>query len=126
MDVYSTAETPETAVLRDNTGKVLVTLAKQDISAAAATGWKPPVPITVKARDGKTPLYGFLWKPTKFDAAKKYPIVDYVYPGPQVGVVRAADVSLFGSGDNQSLADLGFHRGVHRWHGDAAAVEELP
>ena len=65
------------------TGKVLVTLAKQDISQLLAAGWKPPMPITVKARDGKTDLYGFMWKPTNFDAAKKYPVIDYVYPGPQ-------------------------------------------
>ena len=70
VDVYSTASMPATAVLRDNTGKVLVTLAKQDISKLQATGWKPPMPITVSARDGKTKLYGFLWKPTGFDPAR--------------------------------------------------------
>jgi dipeptidyl aminopeptidase/acylaminoacyl peptidase len=107
VDVYSTREMPETAVLRDNTGKLLATLAHQDISRLTAEGWKPPEPIKVNARDGKTPLYGFLWKPTNFDASKKYPIVDYVYPGPQIGSCgsrsfMAADV------DDQSLADLGF------------------
>ena len=44
VDVYSTIETPQTAVLRDNSGKVLVTLAKQDISQLLAAGWKPPMP----------------------------------------------------------------------------------
>ena len=107
MDVYSTVDTPRTALLRDNAGKILVTLAKQDISALTASGWKPPMPITVKARDGKTPLYGFLFRPTNFDATQKYPIVDYVYPGPQVGSCGSRSFSP-SHGDDQALADLGF------------------
>ena len=107
VDVYSTVEMPATAVVRDNSGKVLATLAKQDASALLAAGWKPPVPITVKARDGKTPLYGFLWKPTTFDAAKKYPVVDYVYPGPQGSGCPGRSFSP-SVRDNQALAELGF------------------
>ncbi len=107
VDVYSTRETPETAVLRDNTGKLIATLAHQDISKLLAAGWKPPTPITVNARDGKTPLYGFLWKPTNFDASRKYPIIDYVYPGPQIGSCGSRSFSP-ASGDDQALSDLGF------------------
>jgi dipeptidyl aminopeptidase/acylaminoacyl peptidase len=107
VDVYSTRETPETAVLRDNAGKLIATLAHQDISRLLAEGWKPPTPITVNARDGKTPLYGFLWKPTDFDASRKYPIVDYIYPGPQIGSCGSRSFSP-ASGDDQALADLGF------------------
>ena len=107
VDVYSTVNTPRVAVLRDNGGKVLATLAKQDISALQAAGWKAPEPITVKARDGKTPLYGFLWKPTNFDASKRYPLVDYVYPGPQTGSCGSRSFSP-SHGDDQALADLGF------------------
>jgi dipeptidyl aminopeptidase/acylaminoacyl peptidase len=107
VDVYSTRETPETAVLRDNTGKLIATLAHQDISRLTAEGWKPPTPITVNARDGKTPLYGFMWKPSNFDALKKYPIVDYVYPGPQIGSCGSRSFSA-ASGDDQALANLGF------------------
>jgi dipeptidyl-peptidase-4 len=107
IDAYSTNEMPQTAVLRDNTGKLLVTLTHQDIAQLTATGWKPPTPITVKARDGKTPLYGFLWKPTTFDAAKKYPLVDYVYPGPQEGSCGRRTFAP-ATRDNQALADLGF------------------
>jgi dipeptidyl aminopeptidase/acylaminoacyl peptidase len=107
VDVYSTRETPQTVVLRDDTGKVIATLAHQDISRLLAAGWKPPTPITVNARDGKTPLYGFLWKPTNFDASKKYPLVDYVYPGPQIGSCGSRSFAV-ASGDDQALADLGF------------------
>ena len=107
VDVYSTLDTPRVAVLRDSTGKTLATLAKQDITQLQAAGWKPATPITVKARDGKTTLYGFLWRPTQFDAAKKYPVVDYVYPGPQIGSCGSRSFSA-AHGDNQALADLGF------------------
>jgi dipeptidyl aminopeptidase/acylaminoacyl peptidase len=67
----------------------------------------PPTPITVKARDGKTTLYGMMFKPTNFDPSKKYPIVDYIYPGPQTGSVRGRSF-LASRGDNQALAELGF------------------
>lgn len=107
VDVYSTRQTPQVAVLRDNTGKEIGTLAHQDISRLLAAGWKVPTPITVNARDGKTPLYGFLWKRTNFDASKKYPIIDYVYPGPQIGSCGSRSFSP-ASGDDQALADLGF------------------
>jgi dipeptidyl-peptidase-4 len=109
VDVYSTAQQPQTAVLRDRTGKVLVTLAKQDISALTAAGWKPPMPIKVKARDGKTELYGFLVRPTNFDPTKKYPVVDYIYPGPQDGSCGGPEARTFAAvrGDRQAMADLG-------------------
>src|SRR5258707_13286314 len=63
FDVYSTVTQPETAVVRDDTGKVVVDVAKQDITKLVAAGWVPPVPITVKARDGKTDVYGFMFSP---------------------------------------------------------------
>jgi dipeptidyl-peptidase-4 len=109
VDVYSTIQQPQTAVLRDNNGKVLATLAKEDITALLAAGWKPPMPVTVKARDGKTPLYGFLWRPTNFDATKKYPVVDNVYPGPQGSLCQLIGRGFSAAkGDEQALADLGF------------------
>ena len=110
VDVYSTVDTPQTAVVRDDAGKVLVTLAKQDVSQLVAAGWKAPERVEMKARDGKPAVYGILFKPTNLDATKKYPVVDYVYPGPQDG-----SCSVFGPpgfeasrGDLQAMADLGF------------------
>jgi dipeptidyl-peptidase-4 len=107
VDVYSTVTQPETAVVRDDTGKVVVDVAKQDITKLAAAGWVPPVPITVKGRDGKTDVYGFMFKPTIFDASKKYPIVNHVYPGPQTGSCGGRGFAA-AHGDMQSLAELGF------------------
>jgi dipeptidyl-peptidase-4 len=110
VDVYSTAVQPKVAVLRDREGNVLETLLTQDISGLLASGWKPSMPIAVKARDGKTKLYGFLERPTDFDPAKKYPVVDYVYPGPQDGSCGGPEARAFASarGDHQALAELGF------------------
>jgi dipeptidyl aminopeptidase/acylaminoacyl peptidase len=107
VDVYSTATQPETAAVRDDNGKVVVDVAKQDITKLVAAGWVPPVPITVKGRDGKTDLYGFMFKPTSFDASKKYPIVNHVYPGPQTGSCGGRGFAP-AHGDSQALAELGF------------------
>lgn len=107
VDVYSTPTELQTAVVRDNDGKIIVKVAKQDISQLLATGWVPPTPITVKARDGKTDLYGLMFKPTGFDATKKYPIVNHVYPGPQTGSCGSRGFAAAHK-DDQSLAELGF------------------
>jgi dipeptidyl-peptidase-4 len=107
VDVYSTVTQPQTAVVRDSSGKVVVDVAKQDITKLVESGWVAPVPITVKSRDEKTDLYGFMFKPTNFDATKKYPIVNHVYPGPQTGSCGGRAFAA-AHGDMQSLAELGF------------------
>ncbi|MDX2043233.1 MAG: DPP IV N-terminal domain-containing protein [Acidobacteriota bacterium] len=105
-DNYSKPDVPPIAVLRDAEGKLILTLEKADISRLLAMGWQPPQPITVKARDGVTDIYGLLYKPTKLDQSKKYPIVNNIYPGPQTGSVRSRSFST--GGDQQALAELGF------------------
>jgi dipeptidyl aminopeptidase/acylaminoacyl peptidase len=107
VDSYSRPDSPPVAVLRDSDGKLIETLEKADVSRLVASGWKPVTPITVKARDGATDLYGLLYKPTNFDATKKYPIVNRIYPGPQVGSVGSRNFSAARS-DSQALAELGF------------------
>ena len=72
-----------------------------------ATGWKPAIPVTVKANDGQTDLYGLLFTPTHLDPAVKYPVIDYIYPGPQGGSIGSWSF-MASRGDNQSLAELGF------------------
>src|SRR4026209_336950 len=79
IDTYSRPDVPQVSVARDLDGKKLVTLETADISRLRATGWKPPMPITVKARDGKTDLYGLLYAPTNVDPKKKYPIINNIY-----------------------------------------------
>jgi dienelactone hydrolase len=107
VDTFSTPIQPETTVLRDNHGKVLVEVARQDISRLKATGWIPPVQIEVKARDGRTDLYGFLFRPTNFSTSRHYPIINHIYPGPQTGSCGARTFEA-AHGDLQSLAELGF------------------
>jgi dipeptidyl-peptidase-4 len=107
IDTYSKPDAPPVTVLRDLNGKNIVTLETADITGLRAAGWKPPMPITVKARDGKTDLYGLMYVPTNLDRTKKYPIVNHIYPGPQTGSVGGRSFSP-ARGDAQSLAELGF------------------
>ncbi len=107
VDSYSKPDVPPTAVLRDASGKLVTTLEKADISKLLATGWKPPIPFTVKARDGVTDLYGLMFQPTNLDRTKKYPIINHIYPGPQTGSVGSRSFTA-GRGDCQALAELGF------------------
>lgn len=107
VDVASTPTVPQTTVVRDSDGKLMASVEKQDISRLVATGWAPPTPFTVKARDGKTDLYGLMFKPTNFDASEKYPIVNHVYPGPQTGSCGSRSFNA-ARWDNQALAELGF------------------
>jgi dipeptidyl-peptidase-4 len=108
VDAYSTPlEPPVTVLRRADDGATVANVATADITRLKAGGWVPPVPFTVKARDGKTELYGMMFKPTNFDPAKKYPVIDYVYPGPQTGSVRGRSFAPT-QGDNQALAELGF------------------
>ncbi|MBT2116514.1 DPP IV N-terminal domain-containing protein [Dyella sp. LX-66] len=107
VDAYSTSTTPPVTVLRSSDdGRTVAQVAKADISRLLASGWKAPEPFTVKGRDGKTDLYGLMYKPTNFDPNKKYPIIDYVYPGPQTGSVGTRSFTV--GRDHQSLAELGF------------------
>ena len=107
VDIYSKPDVPAVAVLKDMTGKVIANLEKTDISRLTATGWKPPTPITVKSRDGKWDLYGLMFTPSNLDAKGKYPIVNYIYPGPQGGGVGSRNFSA-ARNDHQALAELGF------------------
>lgn len=72
------------AELLDNNGSSIMKLQESDFSQLLAAGYKFPEPFKVKAADGVTDLYGVMYKPFDFDSTKVYPIVDYVYPGPQV------------------------------------------
>jgi dipeptidyl-peptidase 4 len=107
VDTYSKPDAPPVAEVRDNTGKLVAHLEKADISKLLATGWKPPTPIVMKARDGVTDIYGLMFKPYNLDPGKKYPIVNHIYPGPQTGSVGSRNFSA-ARGDCQALADLGF------------------
>lgn len=108
VDSYSTPVEPPISEVFDKKGRKLMALEKADISQLIKeVNWVPPVPFTVKARDGKTDLYGLMFKPTHLDPQKKYPIVNSIYPGPQSGSVRGRSFMASRS-DKQALAELGF------------------
>ncbi|MCD6333475.1 MAG: prolyl oligopeptidase family serine peptidase, partial [Bacteroidales bacterium] len=107
IDTYSTPTTPPVIDLRNAKGGKVLTLEKADISQLLATGWKPPIPFSVKARDGVTDLYGLMFVPSNLDPHKKYPIINSIYPGPQTGSVGSRNFSP-SRGDKQALAELGF------------------
>lgn len=107
VDTWSTPDTAPVSVLRDPSGTEIMALEQADISRLTATGWQPPTRIIVKARDGVTDLHGLLYKPTNFDPAKTYPIINNIYPGPQTGSVGSRQFSAARS-DTQALAELGF------------------
>jgi dipeptidyl aminopeptidase/acylaminoacyl peptidase len=107
VDSYSKPDVPRVTVVRDENGKMVSTIEKEDISRLVAAGWKPPIPITVKARDGVTDLYGLMFEPTNLDRSRKYPIVNNIYPGPQGGSVSNWSFAE-ARGDCQALAELGF------------------
>jgi dipeptidyl aminopeptidase/acylaminoacyl peptidase len=108
VDTFSQPDVAPETVLRDGTtGALIMPLEKADISKLVAYGWKPPMQIKMTAADGKTDIYGLLFRPTNFDPNRKYPIINQAYPGPQSGSVGSRAFSA-ARGDRQALAELGF------------------
>ena len=107
IDTYSEADVPPVCEVRNTEGKLIKVLEKTDISRLEASGWKAPIPYTVRSASGEWDLYGIMHTPTNMEAGKKYPVVVYIYPGPSGGSVRGWGFSA-ARGDNQALAELGF------------------
>lgn len=106
VDNYSTINTPTQTVLRSTkNGKIIARLTSANIDKAKKKGYTTPEVFTTIGKDGKTPIYGAFWKPTHFDPAKKYPIIDHTYTGPHTQVFPKSFDRVF---RNQSLAELGF------------------
>jgi dipeptidyl-peptidase-4 len=90
VDNFSRVNTVPKSVLMDAYGRKVMDLETTDLSLLMATGYKFPEPFKVKADDGITDIFGVMYKPFNFDATKKYPIIEYVYPGPQTEAVNTA------------------------------------
>jgi dipeptidyl-peptidase 4 len=95
---------PESALF-DASGAKVMDLERADVSALVEAGFRFPEPFHVKADDGITDLYGVMYTPFDFDAAKKYPIIAFVYPGPQTESVTKG---FSPRQANVALAQLGF------------------
>src|SRR5580692_5747472 len=106
VDSYSRPDLPEKSVLRRiKDGSEVRALETADVSELTKLGWKPAEPFQGKAADGTTDLYGLIWRPSNFDAAKQYPVVEFVYTGPQSFFVPK---TFGGNFWLQSMSELGF------------------
>jgi dipeptidyl aminopeptidase/acylaminoacyl peptidase len=106
VNTYSRINTLPVSVLYNSEGKEIMQLEAADLSALFASGYQFPETFKVKADDGITDIYGVMYKPFDFDKTKKYPIIEYVYPGPQTESVNKS----FSKGMDRidRLAQLGF------------------
>ena len=107
VDVYSRVDLPPVSVLRRaEDGSILRELEKTDVSKLIASGWKQPERFKAKGRDGKTDVYGVLWRPTNFDPAKKYAVIEQIYAGPHSFFAPATFAAYRNA--CQVFAELGF------------------
>ena len=107
VTTYSTTKNPPTSILKDKNGKTLLQLSTSNIDELQSNGWQEPIEFNVKARDDKTDLYGLLYLPSYYKSDKKYPVLNYIYPGPQSGSVGNYSF-MIARRDFQALAELGF------------------
>lgn len=105
VDNYSRPDLVPTSVLRDDQGRVVMELETMDLSKLEEMGWQMAERFVVKSADGVTDIFGNMWKPFNFNPAKKYPILLYVYPGPQTESVSNGFAPV---GTLQEIAQLGF------------------
>jgi len=109
VDRVSTVDTPPVTTLRrTRDGSAVRVLEEGDISELLAMGWRAPESFTARGRDGVTAVHGILIRPSHFDPAKRYPVVNSIYPGPQSGSVGTRSFSVNRRGQAHALAELGF------------------
>ena len=104
---YSSTDNPPITLLKNRDGETLKEINRVDISELLNNNWQKPIEFTVKARDNETDLYGIMHLPSFYNENDKYPVLNYIYPGPQAGSVRNYSFSTTRR-DFQSLAELGF------------------
>ena len=105
VDHYSRVDLASVAELKRADGTVVTEIERGDISALTTAGWRAPEAFVAKGRDGATDIWGLVWKPARFDPAKKYPVIEYIYAGPHG---THTPKSFSASSGMQAQADLGF------------------
>jgi dipeptidyl aminopeptidase/acylaminoacyl peptidase len=106
VDTWSRVDlAPVTELRRSADGKKICDLERADASVLLGAGWKAPERFVAKGRDGTTDIYGVLYRPTTFDPARKYPVIESIYAGPQGSFVPKS-FREYQSG--MSMAELGF------------------
>lgn len=112
LDTYSTINSSPITFLKSMNGEIICHVETANIEGLMKLNWISPIRFRVNARDKKTPIYGNLYFPSNFDVNKKYPIIDHIYPGPQV-FRTSPYFTLYGAifrstWTAQALAELGF------------------
>lgn len=103
-DLWSRVDlAPAVAIYRTSDNALVMNVDQADLSKLKAAGWVPPEPFVAKGRDGKTDIWGLIYRPANFDPAKHYPVVENIYAGPQGSFVP----KIFSS-DTEGLTQLGF------------------
>ena len=106
IDRYSKVDMPPVHEIRtEKDGSLVCRLEEGDHSRLLATGWKSPERFISAARDGRTPIFGVIYRPTNFDPEKKYPVIEYIYAGPHGSFVPK---SFSAYSRTQAMAELGF------------------
>jgi dipeptidyl aminopeptidase/acylaminoacyl peptidase len=106
LDSWSRVDAPPVHELRRaEDGRLVCVVEQADASAMSQLGWRPPEPFVAKGRDGQTDIYGVIWRPTRLDPGKKYPVVERIYAGPQ-GSFTPKNFQPAHQG--QAYAELGF------------------
>ena len=107
VTTYSTTKNAPKSILKDRDGKTLFQLSTSNTDELKENGWQEPIEFNVRARDEKTNLYGLLYLPSNYKKNEKYPVLNYIYPGPQSGSVGNYSF-MVARRDFQALAELGF------------------
>ena len=105
VDIYSRVDAAPVMELRGADGALVATLETGDIAPLKAAGWKAPESFAAKGRDGTTDIWGLIYRPTNFDPAKKYPVIENIYAGPHSSHVPK---SFAAYNQMQAQADIGF------------------
>ena len=106
VDTYSRLDLAPVSELHTTaTAALVMPLETGDIAALTASGWKAPEVFTAKGRDGRTDIWGVIYRPSSFSAAKKYPVIENIYAGPQGSFVPK---SFAAYNAMQAIAELGF------------------
>src|SRR5262249_29587868 len=106
VDTWSRVDlAPVSQLRRTEDGRVLLDLERGDATELVKAGWRAPEVFSAPGRDGRTPIWGVIFRPTNFDPAKKYPVIESIYAGPQGSFVPKTFSAYYPA---QSLCELGF------------------
>ena len=107
VTTYSTTSNPPVSILKNRNGEKITELSSSNSSELERNGWQKPIEFSVKARDNKTDLFGIMYVPSFYNENDKYPVLNYIYPGPQSGSVGNYSF-VVARRVFQALSELGF------------------